>query len=233
MPVSWNLPMVRLSCAICRSPWIFFFQAEDGIRDKLVTGVQTCALPIFPRNEVSFHPPLTFVAPVCSGPGGCVNSAWRRLRAQEERSSKGRFGFVALRRTAGKTEAQAAGERRRFREGTRTVGSLIVHTPIARNVEGRTSFRCGATGCLCYRLTRRIRKSVWHGSHIYSRASVAGPLRREPRLVALFAASYYQRKWRTPLYRGTGKSVPMRSGRSVVQVHLGSPVCNRCLTIFA
>src|SRR5258708_17982132 len=26
----------------------FFFQAEDGIRDDLVTGVQTCALPIFP-----------------------------------------------------------------------------------------------------------------------------------------------------------------------------------------
>src|SRR2546425_4212701 len=26
---------------------LFFFQAEDGIRDKLVTGVQTCALPIF------------------------------------------------------------------------------------------------------------------------------------------------------------------------------------------
>src|SRR3989441_13261106 len=25
----------------------FFFQAEDGIRDKLVTGVQTCALPIY------------------------------------------------------------------------------------------------------------------------------------------------------------------------------------------
>src|SRR5699024_11444869 len=28
----------------------FFFQAEDGIRDRNVTGVQTCALPIsFPR----------------------------------------------------------------------------------------------------------------------------------------------------------------------------------------
>src|SRR5256885_12861075 len=26
---------------------IFFFQAEDGIRDYKVTGVQTCALPIF------------------------------------------------------------------------------------------------------------------------------------------------------------------------------------------
>src|SRR5437773_4120054 len=25
----------------------FFFQAEDGIRDRDVTGVQTCALPIF------------------------------------------------------------------------------------------------------------------------------------------------------------------------------------------
>src|SRR5699024_11341253 len=25
----------------------FFFQAEDGIRDRNVTGVQTCALPIF------------------------------------------------------------------------------------------------------------------------------------------------------------------------------------------
>ena len=28
----------------------FFFQAEDGIRDRLVTGVQTCALPIFPND---------------------------------------------------------------------------------------------------------------------------------------------------------------------------------------
>src|SRR5207245_6796911 len=27
----------------------FFFQAEDGIRDATVTGVQTCALPIWPH----------------------------------------------------------------------------------------------------------------------------------------------------------------------------------------
>src|SRR2546430_10078644 len=26
---------------------VFFFQAEDGIRDLTVTGVQTCALPIY------------------------------------------------------------------------------------------------------------------------------------------------------------------------------------------
>src|SRR5437016_8578555 len=28
-------------------PLVFFFQAEDGIRDWSVTGVQTCALPIY------------------------------------------------------------------------------------------------------------------------------------------------------------------------------------------
>src|SRR2546425_8075828 len=32
---------------------IFFFQAEDGIRDKLVTGVQTCALPISYLREAA------------------------------------------------------------------------------------------------------------------------------------------------------------------------------------
>src|SRR5438093_10552566 len=31
----------------------FFFQAEDGIRDWSVTGVQTCALPISPRRASS------------------------------------------------------------------------------------------------------------------------------------------------------------------------------------
>src|SRR5256886_15870603 len=30
----------------------FFFQAEDGIRDLTVTGVQTCALPIAERSRV-------------------------------------------------------------------------------------------------------------------------------------------------------------------------------------
>src|SRR2546430_9677999 len=30
--------------------FFFFFQAEDGIRDLTVTGVQTCALPIYIRS---------------------------------------------------------------------------------------------------------------------------------------------------------------------------------------
>src|SRR5690349_22535807 len=34
----------------------FFFQAEDGIRDLYVTGVQTCALPIFHRARGAAPP---------------------------------------------------------------------------------------------------------------------------------------------------------------------------------
>src|SRR5205085_6728430 len=33
----------------------FFFQAEDGIRDLTVTGVQTCALPIWIGDETDLH----------------------------------------------------------------------------------------------------------------------------------------------------------------------------------
>src|SRR2546430_2420210 len=40
----------------------FFFQAEDGIRDLTVTGVQTCALPIFRRfkNGLTFNANYTW-----------------------------------------------------------------------------------------------------------------------------------------------------------------------------
>src|SRR2546430_2137589 len=39
--VSWIIILVLLTVSL-----FFFFQAEDGIRDLTVTGVQTCALPI-------------------------------------------------------------------------------------------------------------------------------------------------------------------------------------------
>src|SRR5260221_4050631 len=41
------------SCTVCDA--FFFFQAEDGIRDHCVTGVQTCALPIVRRFLVMDH----------------------------------------------------------------------------------------------------------------------------------------------------------------------------------
>src|SRR5206468_6838661 len=40
----------------CSSLCFFFFQAEDGIRDLIVTGVQTCALPIFGWRRVPVDP---------------------------------------------------------------------------------------------------------------------------------------------------------------------------------
>src|SRR5699024_9327321 len=39
---------------------IFFFQAEDGIRDRNVTGVQTCALPIYYASHCGFLPDAVF-----------------------------------------------------------------------------------------------------------------------------------------------------------------------------
>src|SRR5215216_2845167 len=57
----------------CGSHWLyvlFFFQAEDGIRDDLVTGVQTCALPIF-EDEYRVY-------------GAAITGAVRRARPADE-----------------------------------------------------------------------------------------------------------------------------------------------------
>src|SRR5256886_12831700 len=48
---SWQLRVIFLAILSCSGTqccffFFFFFQAEDGIRDLTVTGVQTCALPI-------------------------------------------------------------------------------------------------------------------------------------------------------------------------------------------
>src|SRR5260370_20376790 len=44
-----GLSTERLLIVVCS--FVFFFQAEDGIRDSSVTGVQTCALPISSRRR--------------------------------------------------------------------------------------------------------------------------------------------------------------------------------------
>src|SRR5207245_8203391 len=56
----------------------FFFQAEDGIRDATVTGVQTCALPI------SFEVMEAFGAPVAYVSDGRNGGADRTLSAAAE-----------------------------------------------------------------------------------------------------------------------------------------------------
>src|SRR6266852_7133594 len=60
----------------------FFFQAEDGIRDATVTGVQTCALPIFFNSTV--------VAPIRLATKRC-RSGWT-VRSSAARSEERRVG---------------------------------------------------------------------------------------------------------------------------------------------
>src|SRR5699024_11982966 len=82
--------------------WVFFFfQAEDGIRDRNVTGVQTCALPI---SAISVSPASFRATRRCkadhaisvetekpSSPRRCANSATTldsRVRSEERRVGK-------------------------------------------------------------------------------------------------------------------------------------------------
>src|SRR2546426_8570767 len=66
MPCS--IPVLLLSLFYMASfclVYFFFFQAEDGIRDYKVTGVQTCALPIFGAHGArSRSPPSQPGAPL-------------------------------------------------------------------------------------------------------------------------------------------------------------------------
>src|SRR5438874_8964874 len=72
----WRLPVVELgdvSVITCSLHVLFFFfQAEDGIRDLYVTGVQTCALPILSGRGADTQPPGR-------GARGCARA--RRARA--------------------------------------------------------------------------------------------------------------------------------------------------------
>src|SRR5256886_5317128 len=77
-------------------PWVtshlfFFFQAEDGIRDLTVTGVQTCALPIY-RGAEQHADPWVVAAEVPGdaarflhgGPGACYAGGNERLPQIEQ-----------------------------------------------------------------------------------------------------------------------------------------------------
>src|SRR5688572_31693055 len=58
--------------------FFFFFQAEDGIRDLTVTGVQTCALPIFQRAVAALRDRLDVDAVRDDVPGAPgAERSWR------------------------------------------------------------------------------------------------------------------------------------------------------------
>src|SRR3712207_7599718 len=86
---------------------VFFFQAEDGIRDIGVTGVQTCALPIYPTSFIQtgvsvIDGMLTLVRgqklPIFSGSGMAHNILAAQIARQasvvgtKERSEERRVG---------------------------------------------------------------------------------------------------------------------------------------------
>src|SRR5204863_5284119 len=81
------------STLMCSGCWnvkvVFFFQAEDGIRDLYVTGVQTCALPIWAGSSIDFARSLHR----CLQPEQFANMAtWPQLEHWEERSEERRVG---------------------------------------------------------------------------------------------------------------------------------------------
>src|SRR5262249_59657508 len=80
--------LVCLDLRLCELIFIFFFQAEDGIRDWSVTGVQTCALPILipPDREGQRVGPRDRRGAAPSRRGGSADlSAGRCARRSEER----------------------------------------------------------------------------------------------------------------------------------------------------
>src|SRR5256885_8483796 len=86
--------------------FFFFFQAEDGIRDYKVTGVQTCALPILPGSTTG---PSTSMAPWCTWQVTCARSAGARPWSCMTCSSASAAGCV--------WRQERSGERRGGEEG--------------------------------------------------------------------------------------------------------------------
>src|SRR5699024_12024178 len=87
----------------------FFFQAEDGIRDRNVTGVQTCALPISSRADPSMIPP----------PPGHRSSAWSILCGSSEFSH---FAATSKPKAASRNAIAAEASRYLKRSEERRVG---------------------------------------------------------------------------------------------------------------
>src|SRR5699024_12193263 len=87
----------------------FFFQAEDGIRDRNVTGVQTCALPIWPCRCCWRRPTATrYRSPTCPAsaptcPFGPVTRSEER-RVGKEGRCLGAAGTEKKKRSQGDSE---------------------------------------------------------------------------------------------------------------------------------
>src|SRR5207244_4631512 len=68
--------------------FFFFFQAEDGIRDDLVTGVQTCALPISREGRFDRAVEAAFAGAFWSAGQKCTATRRIYVRSEERRVGK-------------------------------------------------------------------------------------------------------------------------------------------------
>src|SRR5688572_32300957 len=68
----------------------FFFQAEDGIRDLTVTGVQTCALPIFRgiKDAAGTNPPGILIHIDRGGDWGATQWFFDNLLQRDRKSTR-------------------------------------------------------------------------------------------------------------------------------------------------
>src|SRR4051794_41552449 len=82
--------LMRDTCYLYVLLYFFFFQAEDGIRDGRVTGVQTCALPICFAPPPSRSPALS--APLTSERSACAAGARPVRSPVSTRSEERRVG---------------------------------------------------------------------------------------------------------------------------------------------
>src|SRR5437588_10698923 len=96
---------------------LFFFQAEDGIRDHCVTGVQTCALPISSgRQGAARQCPDRSDAEERPGKlRGAVRGQWQVRRQQPRRARKDVHGGQTRR---GRSEERRVGKECRSRWAT-------------------------------------------------------------------------------------------------------------------
>src|SRR6516162_4527521 len=121
--------------------FFFFFQAEDGIRDYKVTGVQTCALPICGRSGL---------CRLLGGVDGQLQDlrflTERKIGQKHDRAISKFQRVVMLRRfveidlpEARETFANLAAEQKTFRIGVRLESYLGARTQAERNraVRGR------------------------------------------------------------------------------------------------
>src|SRR5256885_3290607 len=98
MQSQWSRPYYRW-CGICASTTrlFFFFQAEDGIRDYKVTGVQTCALPISLAARLQVSRELMRVVTAVHDAAADREAGLRRVPREDLDDAADRIGAVQRR----------------------------------------------------------------------------------------------------------------------------------------